>query len=383
MNKINFLEKKNITCIIIAIFVVFALIHLYKINSNTTEPFGVIAENSNVANGVFIDIPGLNQVRFSGTGLNTLLDNKANASALLDKADKSALQLKADESALQLKADVSALQLKADSNDVSALTTTVSGLSTNVTTLMNTPSLPEYTIIECFDETIPEGWQLCDGAPLKTINNNYVYIQRDNNSGTDNVLTPNLMKNFLLNPPLSERYHNSSYFQNDSTLNYIYQNSSLDNASESRWLCEFSKTPFMRIKLDKIYNVTGVWMQGVWGVNEGGRNVSILKVTGYNYPQLDIYTTDNDKFFRNKSINATDSNILVAPIIFKKNNTESIKGFDNVNEQFVSVMFDTPVKCNFLKIQPIKALSDTQYFNLRIGVIVKPANQYLIKKPKQ
>ena len=131
MNKINFLEKTNVTYIIIGIFILFALIHLYKINSNTTEPFAVIGEDSSVRQGVVIDIPELNQVRFgtNKTGLNTLLDNKANASDLATKANASDLAL--------------------------------------VTTAANN-AMPELSIIAYGGgNTLPPGWQLCDGEVLR------------------------------------------------------------------------------------------------------------------------------------------------------------------------------------------------------------------------
>lgn len=120
MNKINFLEKTNITYIIIGIFILFALIHLYKINSNTTEPFAVIREDSNIANGVVIDVPLLSQIRFGNTGLNTLLDNKANASDLA----------------------------------------VVSAAANN--------AMPELSIIAFGGgSNLPPGWQLCDGEVLR------------------------------------------------------------------------------------------------------------------------------------------------------------------------------------------------------------------------
>ena len=158
MNKINFLEKKNVTYIIIAIFVIFGLIHLYKINSNTTEPFATIGENSNVANGVVIDIPSLTQVRFGiGSGnpikdMSTLYSEKVNVTDLA-----SALGSKADASALQLKADASALAV-------------VSAAANNALAAANN-AMPELSIIAFSgSSSLPKGWQLCDGSILQYVN---------------------------------------------------------------------------------------------------------------------------------------------------------------------------------------------------------------------
>ena len=146
MNKINFLEKTNVTYIIIGIFILFALIHLYKINSNTNEPFATISENSNVLNNVFIDIPTVNQLRFGNTGLNTLLDNKANVSDLASKANVSDLESKANVSDLAAKANIS---------DLAVVTATANN------------AMPELSIIAfAGGNVLPLGWQLCNGDTL-------------------------------------------------------------------------------------------------------------------------------------------------------------------------------------------------------------------------
>jgi len=157
MNKFNFLEKNNVTYIIIGIFILFALIHLYKINSNSIEGFSstptVIAtldQSVDVNNTAIMSIPNQSQVQF-GIGDNKksmakLFEEKANKS-LVDKLIISVYGSETGASLIDTKADKSAV--------VEAL-----AVANN--------AMPELSIIAyAGSNNIPAGWQLCDGEPLR------------------------------------------------------------------------------------------------------------------------------------------------------------------------------------------------------------------------
>jgi microcystin-dependent protein len=195
MNTINFLEKKKLTYIIIFIFVVFALIHLYKINKQTNEAFATqnITDNVSVnSSSVYVDIPSLSQVRFDGSGLNTLLNAKANVSDLASKANLNTVT--------NLEAIINGttgLNTKADKSALDNVKTTA---DTAFSTANN--AMPELSIIAyAGGNNLPAGWQLCDGNVLFYTNGDSVsnldkFVNLKKSLGM--VLTPDLRGRFIL-----------------------------------------------------------------------------------------------------------------------------------------------------------------------------------------
>lgn len=107
-----FLNKMNFTYVIIIVIIIMASIHLYKLKSSETFTDITISDNQNIDSNVQILIPTMNQVKFGSNGLDTILNDKVS---------------------------------KTDLND----------------------AMPELSIIAYSGSTAPNGWQLCDGMPLK------------------------------------------------------------------------------------------------------------------------------------------------------------------------------------------------------------------------
>ena len=200
MNKFNFLQKNNVTYIIIGIFILFALIHLYKINSNITEGFLTTVNDSvkiNEADTIYVDMKRESQLRFNNKGLDLILSDKANASDLASKANASDLAAKANASALAItNTDVSTLN-----TTVSGLSTTVATANTNATNAMTAANnaMPDLSVIAYAGTSVPDGWQLCDGAKLeyKGSISTSIYRFAVNSSG-DTINTPDLRGRFIL-----------------------------------------------------------------------------------------------------------------------------------------------------------------------------------------
>ena len=132
MNK--FLEKNNVTYIIIGIFILFALIHLYKINSNSIEGFVALDQSVEMSSSAIITIPKQSQLVFTNS-------DKTIGSKNMD-------------------------QLLASKADVSALETTNTKANEALAAANN--AMPELSIIAYGGgTTLPPGWQLCDGGVLR------------------------------------------------------------------------------------------------------------------------------------------------------------------------------------------------------------------------
>jgi len=392
MNTINFLEKKKLTYIIIFIFVVFALIHLYKINKQTNEGFATqnITDNVSVnSSSVYVDIPSLSQVRFDGSGLNTLLNAKANVSDLASKANAiTVTNLEAiinGTTGLNTKADKSELAFKANSSVVTSLSNTVGSLNTNVTNLMNNPSLPDYTIMEYAGPTtsIPAGWQLCDGTIIKNTDGVGMTTPRVG-GGSDPMLTPNLMEDYILDPTMANRYHSGSWNSDFISNNeYMWQQSMLSAGWENRWIVPGGKNVFMRMRLNNRYIVTGAVVSA--HQNEIHFSVKTIEITGYNYKNnVNIY---NDLFL-NTNLGYIPNN--TDKIDFEDSTTSSttLNAFssrgDATSKQYKYIKFKNPALCNYITFNPKSNVdSSTNRIDLKIGVIVKPINNYIIKQPKK
>ena len=376
MNTINFLEKKKLTYIIIFIFVVFALIHLYKINKQTNEGFDTIERNSDIKSGIFVDIPSLSQVRFNGSGLNTLLNAKANVSDLDSKADVSALNSKADVSDLNDKADKIALNSKANSSVVNSLTDTVTGLTTNVTNLMNNPSVPEYTIIQYGGNVIPQGWQLCDGSPFlykdksSTDNNRFV---EDTNG--DKINTPSLYNTQLFNPASTQVFFNFTHGHapeggQDSSLNHAWNQSSI--YAWHSWHARFGD--YMRINLSSVHEIVGIILGGNGA--QGDRRFTVYTFESY-------VSTIHDPNLLNNYLGSgyTTANTTANKTIeyCQKNNSTNISKpiFD---DSLNTIIFDKGVKGNFLTFKPLTGKNNVN-FMMRIALLIRPLTKSIIKQP--
>jgi hypothetical protein len=403
MNTINFLEKKKLTYIIIFIFVVFALIHLYKINKQTNEAFATqnITDNVSVnSSSVYVDIPSLSQVRFDGSGLNTLLNAKANVSDLASKANLNTVtNLEAiingtdpTSGLINTKADKSALAFKANSsnvdnltNTVGVLSNTVNGLTTNVTNLMNNPSLPDYTIIEYAGPTtsIPAGWQLCDGTIIKNTDGVEMTTPRVS-GGSDPILTPNLMEDYILDPTMANRYHSGSWKLDGIPNNeYLWQQSMLSAGWENRWIVPGGKNVYMRMRLNNRYIVTGAVVSA--HQNELQFSVKTIEITGYNYKNnVDIY---NDLFL-NTNLGYSPNNTDKIDFNNSTNSSTTLNAFSSREDarikQYKYIKFKNPAICNYITFNPKSNVDNlTNRIDLKIGVIVKPINNYIIKQPKK
>jgi microcystin-dependent protein len=137
----NFLTKMNFTYVIIIVIIIMASIHLYKLKSTENFEDIPIYKNQVIGNSVQILIPTMNQVKFGGNGLDTILNDKVS---------------------------------KNDLND----------------------AMPELSIISYFSSTAPNGWQLCDGANLEYKDSNPYKFFLDNTGNP--IKTPDLRGRFIL-----------------------------------------------------------------------------------------------------------------------------------------------------------------------------------------
>ena len=162
------LNKQTITYSFIIIFIIITFIHLYKINNkhnnnnndnndNDKENFADLMEDQNLQ-GFTVSINSMSQVLFGNTpssklSLKTLMDDKVSKTELNDKVSRNEL------------------------ND----------------------AMPELSVISYAGSTVPNGWQLCDGEPLKYKDDNPNSLSRfvlDNTRNT--IKTPDLRGRFIL-----------------------------------------------------------------------------------------------------------------------------------------------------------------------------------------
>ena len=79
----DILNKKNLTYIIIFVFIILSLVHLLNINDNGTDSFITLTEDQIISDNIKINIPSTDIVKFTGLGtsteannLTTILNNK-------------------------------------------------------------------------------------------------------------------------------------------------------------------------------------------------------------------------------------------------------------------------------------------------------------------
>ena len=355
------LNKQTITYSFIIIFIIITFIHLYKINNknnnNDKENFADLMEDQNLQ-GFSVSINSMSQVLFGNTPQNkrsllSFMDEKVSKTELNDSISDKATKT-------ELNDLISDKATKTELNDI----------------------MPSNSIIQYGGEEIPQGWQLCDGAPL--LYNDGTPVPSDPTLVFPTPkYTPNLSQEYILDPTLANRFHNGSYAKNAiSSTGYVHQSSMLANNYVSRWTSYQHLNHFMRMRLDNTYIVTGVVVS--WYVYEPHFSMKELEVTGYNYKNnVDIY---NDSFLRYNNIehvpNNTDKTLFIG-----SNNSTTLNAFSSTNEaislQLKYIKFKNPTPCNYITVKPIKSANNNSRVDSRLGLIVKPINQYIIKQPKK
>jgi microcystin-dependent protein len=197
-SKVDITNPKTITLLISAIIIIFAIIYVYQ-SRKTVEGFAsytVTGANDTVLLG------DLNKVRVGTTNTN-LMDAITSDSAfytdvkkIIDENNSNFVtndNLQANISSLPQFNDINSLISNSVAGfarqvDVSRqITSAVQNLASinYVNGQLSAISTPAFTIIAIFDNQIPIGWQLCDGAPLRV---------------SDNI-TPFLRNNQVVNTP--------------------------------------------------------------------------------------------------------------------------------------------------------------------------------------
>jgi microcystin-dependent protein len=151
----NFLNKMNFTYVIIIVIIIMASIHLYKLKRSENFEDIAISDNQIIGSSVQILIPSMNQVKFGGSGLDTILD---------DKVSQSDLEV--------------------------------------VTDAINN-AMPELSIVAYSSSRAPTGWQVCNGLPLKYKTGESVNDDEEErfigmNKEGSTIKTPDLRGRFIL-----------------------------------------------------------------------------------------------------------------------------------------------------------------------------------------
>lgn len=329
------LNKQTITYSFIIIFIIITFIHLYKINNNNNnkENFMDIMESQNLQ-GFDVFINSMSQVKFGNNSNKISLDTMMN-----EKVSKTELN-----------------------NSISNLTTTVGGLSTNITNLMNTPSIPDYTIIEYTGKTMPTGWQLCDGSSFKYANSNEVVKQSIGDSDIA-VKTPNLNMIEIIN--------NYKFWANNSYDEY--RDSSF--FSEYGWHSPSSGTDYMRLQLDKLFIIYGIVVAGRSDYTGDFTKTLEAYVSSVSFKSIDEISFITSPY----AIVPNTTNIIST--LCKVSNSSIISANPSWTATPKQIMFDTPIIGNVLTIKPLT--SGRTYTGLRVAVVVGPINTFIIKQPKK
>ena len=196
MNRfLNVFNTLNITYIIIFIFIVLSMIHLFNMKDNETESFITLTEDQNISPNIKINVPSTDLVQFSALGTSTAPNN---LSTIINKLSTN---------------------ISGNTTNINTLLSTINNLSSNINVLTSTVTnlqakqdasvnnyVPDLTIVSYTGSIIPPGWQLCEGGVLKFSNSqtavttSYKNITNFTNlrlSGT-NYLTPDLRGRFVI-----------------------------------------------------------------------------------------------------------------------------------------------------------------------------------------
>jgi hypothetical protein len=331
----NFLTKMNFTYVIIIVIIIMASIHLYKLKSTENFEDIPIYKNQLIGNSVQILIPAMSQVKFGGSGLDTILGTMIN-----EKATKTELT-----NAISDKVTISELNNKV--NDV----------------------MPAYSIIQYGRDVIPQGWQLCDGTPLTYKDKSSTARDRfvKDNDGKD-INTPSLYNIQLFMPASTQVFFSWSHdfgTGQDSTFDHAWNKSSL----YSHYAFHASpNNAYMRINLTSVYEIVGIVIGG-GGFRGNPHYVRTFEsyVSNVHDPNLlktylgSAYSTPNMPI---EYCKVTNSQIISKPTW---NRTEDI------------IMFDKGIKGNYFTIKPLT--DEHGRFMLRIALLVKPSTKSIIKQP--
>ena len=333
----NFLNKMNFTYVIIFIIIIMAIIHLYNIKSIENFETITISDNQNIDSSVQILIPAMSQVKFGGSGLDTILGTMIN-----EKATKTELT-----NAISDKVTISELNNKV--NDV----------------------MPAYSIIQYGRDVIPKGWQLCDGTPLiykDKSSSDLAKFVKDKDYNTIN--TPSLYNIQLFMPASTQVFFSWTHmFGNgqDSSFDHAWNQSSLYS---HYGFYAGANDAYMRINLTSVYEIVGIVLGG------GGFNLNHQCVKTFESYVSNVHDTQLLKTYLGSAYSTPN-----LPVEYCKVTNSQIISKPTVDRTVDIIMFDKGIKGNYFTIKPLTARIPEEYFMLRIALLVKPSTKSIIKQP--
>jgi hypothetical protein len=342
------LNKQTITYSFIIIFIIITFIHLYKINNknnnNDKENFADLMEDQNLQ-GFSVSINSMSQVLFGNTPQNkrsllSFMDEKVSKAELNDSISDKATKT-------ELNDLISDKATKTELNDI----------------------MPSNSIIQYGGEEIPQGWQLCDGAPLiykDKSSSDPNRFKRDNNG--DKINTPSLYNIQLFMPASTQVFfswtHNFGYGQ-DSSFDHAWNQSSLYSHHA------FHASPnnaYMRINLTSVYEIVGIVIGG------GGFRKDPHYVRTFESYVSNVHDPNLLKTYLGSAYSTPNLSVEYC----KVNNNQTIsKPTWNRTEDII--MFDKGIKGNYFTIKPLT--DEHGRFMLRIALLVKPLTKSIIKQP--
>ena len=207
--KIDFINKTNkthITYIIISIIILFGIIYIWR-NCNFNKNIEGFGQQFNINSDDLVTFYDLSNIKFGTSNSSSLTDKldtyyytKANGTSLDARLNGVFSAIDAKVNAMQTSASKSML----DNNNAleTMITINKTNLETNITESIslldsknvankntledkiteNTTDIDKntqpLTIIAYYGITAPSGWQICNGEPLKAINDEYVYYKQ-------------------------------------------------------------------------------------------------------------------------------------------------------------------------------------------------------------
>ena len=346
------LNKQTITYSFIIIFIIITFIHLYKINNknnnNDKENFADLMEDQNLQ-GFSVSINSMSQVLFGNTPQN----KRSLLSFMDDKASKT-----------DLNESISDKATKTELNDL---------ISDKATKTELNDIMPSNSIIQYGGEEIPQGWQLCDGAPLiykDKSSSDPNRFKRDNNG--DKINTPSLYVTQLFMPASTQVWfkHNVSLGDgpkkngSDGTWGTNWNQSSL--YGERAFYSKLGS--YMRINLSSDHEILGILLGGY--AHDDNHNVRTFE---------SYVSSIHDHNLLNNYLGSAYSTPNVSVEFCKVNNNKTInKPIDNLSVN--KIMFDKGIKGNFFTIKPLSC-KNSPNFRLRIALLVKPLTKSIIKQP--
>lgn len=197
-SKVDIGNSKTITLLILAIIIIFTIIYIYQLLKNVE---GFASYNITGVNDTVL-IGNLNKVKVGTTNINLM--NAITSDSAFDTNVKKIIDENIGNFVTNddLRANISSFPQLAEIND--RISESVTGFARQVdvgrqinSAVQNLASIdyvngqltaisnPAFTIIAIFDTVIPNGWQVCDGAPLRVADN----------------ITPFLRNNQVVNTP--------------------------------------------------------------------------------------------------------------------------------------------------------------------------------------